>query len=109
MSEMHADDDFEREATVLKSLGCQRSDLAGRLYRIPLMTAAGGRPALAVPEWYAWMTGWLRDHEVLMLTVDTATAASQVDPWGQAIQTIYGQLRRMLEEYPRWRSIWWSM
>lgn len=100
MSEMHADDDYEREATVLSSLGLDRAALAGRYYRLPLMTAAGGRPALTVPEWRAWITGWLRDRGALLLIVDTATGATQVDPWGREIQAVYSALRVMLAEYP---------
>lgn len=100
MSEMHTDDDYGRETTVLSSLGLERPALAGRYYRLPLMTAAGGRPALAVPEWRAWVTGWLRDHEALLLIIDTATGATQVDPWGREIQAVYAALRVMLAEYP---------
>ena len=100
MSEMHADDDYGREATVLSSLGLERAALAGRYYRLPLMTAAGGRPALTVPEWRAWVTGWLRDRGALLMIVDTATGATQVDPWGREIQAVYSALRVMLAEYP---------
>jgi hypothetical protein len=100
MSEMHADDDFGREATVLSSLGLDRSALVGRYYRLPLMTAAGGRPALTVPDWRSWITRWLRDHGALLLVVDTATGATQVDPWGREIQAVYSALRVMLAEYP---------
>ena len=64
------------------------------------MTAAGGRPALTVPEWRAWVTGWLRDRGALLLIVDTATGATQVDPWGREIQAVYAALRVMLAEYP---------
>ncbi len=100
MSEMHADDDFGRESTVLSSLGLDRPALTGRYYRLQLMTAAGGRPALMVPEWRAWVTGWLRDREALLLIIDTATGATQVDPWGREIQAVYAALRVMLAEYP---------
>jgi AAA domain len=100
LSEMHGDDDHDRETTVLGSLGLERSALAGCYYRLPLMTAAGGRPALTVPEWCAWVTGWLRDRGALLLIVDTATGATQVDPWGTAIQAVYAALRVMLAEYP---------
>jgi hypothetical protein len=100
MSEMHTDDDYGREATVLDSLGLDRSALAGRYYRLPIMTAAGGRPALTVPEWRAWVTGWTRDRGALLLIVDTATGATQVDPWGREIQAVYSALRVMLAEYP---------
>jgi hypothetical protein len=100
LSEMHADDDYDREARILAALGLERSALRGRLYRLPLMTAAGGPPALTVPEWRAWVTGWMRDRGVLLLIVDTGTGATQVDPWGQAIQGVYRDLRAMLEAYP---------
>jgi hypothetical protein len=100
LSEMHADDDYGREETVLSSLDLERSALVGRYFRLPLMTAAGGRPALMVPEWRAWVTGWLRDAGALLLIVDTATGATQVDPWGPEIQAVYAALRVMLAEYP---------
>jgi hypothetical protein len=100
MSEMHADDDFDREETTLASLELPRSALSGRYFRLPLMTAAGGRPALTVPEWRDWATGWLRDHGALLLIVDTATGATQVDPWGKGIQEVYANLRVMLDAYP---------
>src|SRR5450759_851518 len=100
MSEMHPDDDYVRETTVLASLGLDRPALIGCYYRLPLMTAAGGKPALTVPEWREWITGWLRDHGALLLVVDTATGATQVDPWGGAIQAVYQSLRAMLAAYP---------
>ena len=100
LSEMHADDDYVREATVLESLGLERSALVGRYFRVSLMTAAGGRPALMVDEWRARATGWLRDHGALLAIIDTATGATQVDPWGPEIQGVYASLRVMLAEYP---------
>jgi AAA domain-containing protein len=100
LSEMHSDDDYNRESTVLASLGFERSALTGRYYRLPLMTAAGGRPALTVPEWRDWITQWLRDRKVILLIVDTATGATQVDPWGREIQAVYRDLRLMLDAYP---------
>jgi DNA-binding MarR family transcriptional regulator len=100
LSEMHTDDDFEREETALASLNLKRSDLDGHYFRLPLMTAAGGKPVLTEPEWMRWVTGWLRDHKVLVMIVDTATTASNVDPWGEKIQAVYAALRGMLAEYP---------
>jgi hypothetical protein len=100
LSEMHSDDDYDREARILGALGLERDVLRGRLYRLPLMTAAGGPPALTVPEWRSWVTGWMRERGVLLLIVDTGTGATQVDPWGQAIQGVYRDLRAMLEAYP---------
>lgn len=100
MSEMHPDDDFGREATVLGSLGLERAALTGQYYRLGLMTAANGRPALTVPEWREWVTGWMRERGVILLVVDTATSASQVDPWGKAIQDVYAGLRMMQDAYP---------
>jgi hypothetical protein len=100
LSEMHVDDDFGREETVLDSLGLDRSELRGRYFRLPLLTAAGGPPALTVPQWRRWVVGWMREHGVVLLVIDTATGASQVDPWGRAIQAIYADLRVMLTEHP---------
>ena len=101
LSEMHPDDDYTREASILAALELERADLTGRYYRLPLMTAAGGPPVLTVPAWREWVTGWLRDRGALLLIVDTATGATGVDPWGQAIQAVYRDLRAMLEAYPR--------
>jgi hypothetical protein len=100
LSEMHTDDDFEREETALASLNLERPDLVGHYFRLPLMTAAGGKPVLTEPEWMRWITGWLRDHKALVMIVDTATTASNVDPWGEKIQAVYAALRGMLAEYP---------
>ena len=101
LSEMHADDDYAREASILEALELERQALTGRYYRLPLMTAAGGPPVLTVAAWREWVTGWLRDRGALLLIVDTATGATQVDPWGSAIQAVYRDLRAMLEAYPR--------
>jgi hypothetical protein len=100
LSEMHGDDDYGREDAVLAALGRTRADLTGCYYRLPLMQAAGGPPALTVPEWRVWITGWMRVRGVIVLIVDTATGATQVDPWGQAIQSVYAGLRAMVDDYP---------
>jgi len=100
LSEMHADDDHAREETVLAALEKQRADLDRNYWRLSLMTAAGGAPALTVPEWRTWITGWMAEHGVRVLVVDTATGATAVDPWGKAIQDVYRNLRGMLAEYP---------
>lgn len=100
LSEMHADDDYVREASILEALELERGALASCYYRLPLMTAAGGPPVLTVAAWRDWLTGWLRDRGALLLIVDTATGATQVDPWGQAIQAVYRDLRTMLGAYP---------
>jgi hypothetical protein len=100
LSEMHSDDDYHREEMILAALDLDRSALRQRYFRVPLMTAAGGPPALTVPEWRTWAVEWLQSRRALLLIVDTATGATQVDPWGQPIQRVYADLRRMLEAYP---------
>ncbi len=100
LSEMHPDDDFEREAMTLGSLGHPRAALNGRLFRLPLMTAANGQPALTHEVWRRSITEWLRYRGALMLIFDTATGATQVDPWGKDIQAVFTGLRTMLESYP---------
>lgn len=100
LSEMHPDDDYQREEIVLGSLGLGRADLRGRYYRLPLMTAACGEPVLTVPSWRDWATGWLRDRGALLLIFDTATGATQVDPWGKGLQEVFTNLRLMLDAYP---------
>jgi hypothetical protein len=64
------------------------------------MTAAGGKPALTVPAWREWVTAWLAARQALLFVVDTATGATQVDPWGAAIQEVYAGLRAMIGAYP---------
>jgi hypothetical protein len=100
LSEMHPDDDYDRERTVLGSLHLEREALTGRYYRLPLMTAAGGRPCLTVSVWRDWFTRWAREHAVILAIFDTATGATQVDPWGREIQAVFANLRAMLEAYP---------
>jgi hypothetical protein len=100
LSEMHADDDFQREETILASLEKSRADLAGRYYRLPLYTAANGEPALRVAEWRKYIVEWSRGRDVRLLIVDTATGAADVDPWGREIQAVYRDLRAMLADYP---------
>ncbi|CAN5760675.1 hypothetical protein BH23CHL8_BH23CHL8_29200 [soil metagenome] len=97
---MHADDDHDREETVLASLGLERPSLAGRYFRLPLATAAGGRPVLTVPEWRSAITDWLRYRRAILLVIDTATGATRRDPWGEAMQEVFHDLRRMLDAYP---------
>lgn len=100
LSEQHPDDDYRNEARVLEALGHTRSDLEGRLFRLSTMTAAGERPPLMDAEWRSWVVDWMRDHDVRMFIVDTATGATQVDPWGKDMQTVYRALRGMVEALP---------
>jgi AAA domain len=100
LSEMHTDDDYQREDRILAAMGLRRTSLVGGYYRLPLMTAAGGEPALKSADWRSWITAWLQSIHAKALIVDTATAASNVDPWGPDIQAIYRGLRGMQEAYP---------
>lgn len=101
LSEMHADDDFEREERILAALGRSREELTGGLYRLPLMTAAGGAPALTSDEWRAYITGWCRSAGIKLMVFDTATGATQVEPWGTAIQEVFRNLRALIDELPQ--------
>lgn len=100
VSEMHPDDDYTREQTVLDSLGLERAALAGRYYRLNLMTAADGEPALDAGAWREWVIGWLRERGAVLLVIDTATSATRVDPWGEDIRALFRNLRMMLDAYP---------
>jgi hypothetical protein len=100
LSEMHPDDDYQREDAILDALDLTRDALTGCYFRLTLASAAGDRPALQVPEWREYIAAWLREQGALMLVIDTATAAAQVDPWGSDIQGIYRGLRGMIESYP---------
>jgi hypothetical protein len=98
LSEMHADEDYQREEMILGSLACQRVQLVGGYYRLPLMTAAGGAPVLTDDAWRAYITAWCREAGIKLLVFDTATGATQVEPWGKAIQEVFRNLRMMLDE-----------
>jgi hypothetical protein len=100
LSEMHPDDDYEREQLILGSLGLERSDLSGNYFRLPLMTAAGDQPALMVDDWRAFISKWLRRRGGRLAIFDTATGATQVKPWGDEIQGVFRNLRRMLDAVP---------
>lgn len=100
LSEMHSDDDFEREEIILESVGLPRSSLEGRLFRLDLMTAANGEPVLADAGWRAFCLGWCQEHQVKTLIFDTGTGATQVDPWGPTMQAVFRNLRLMLSVYP---------
>jgi hypothetical protein len=100
LSEMHSDDDYQREDVVLQSLGLTRDALRGMYWRLPLMTAAHGQPCLQVPEWCSWCVQWCKSKSVELLIVDTATGATDVNPWGHEMQAVYRQLRLMLDAYP---------
>jgi hypothetical protein len=100
LSEMHADDDLARLDLVCRSLGHDRTDLAGRYWRLSLATAANGAPPLADAEWRRFILAWLRTRSVRLLIIDTATGAADVDPWGRSIQALYRDLRAMLATYP---------
>lgn len=100
LSEMHGDDDYEREDVVLKSLNLTRTALDGTYWRLPLMTAAHGQPCLQVPEWCSWCIEWSKTQGIHLLIVDTATGATDVNPWGHEMQAVYRQLRLMLDAYP---------
>jgi hypothetical protein len=64
------------------------------------MTAAGTEPALMSDRWLAWIGEWFRAKRTLLLVVDTATGAAQVDPWGKDIQAVYRRLRALLADCP---------
>jgi hypothetical protein len=97
---MHGDDDYDRESTVLASLGLERSALEGTYFRLSLMTAAGGPPALDDEEWRVWIVEWMRQRRILLLIFDTASAATSSDPWGEEIRALFRHLRLMLMAYP---------
>lgn len=100
LSEMHPDDDWTYQQTVLDALGIGRSTLSGHYYRLDLNRAARGAPALGEPAWRAWFTRWTRRRGIRLAVFDTATGATQVNPWGPEIQQVFRDLRGMLEADP---------
>jgi hypothetical protein len=100
LSEMHSDDDYLREAAVLGALGRQREELTGAYYRLALPTAANGMPALMDAKWRTYITEWCQLHRIKLVVFDTATGATQVEPWGKAIQEVFRNLRVMLDALP---------
>jgi hypothetical protein len=100
LSEMHPDDDLEREDMVLAALGRQRSELTD-LYRLSLATAANGDPVLQNEDWRTFIVEQLLELDARLLIFDTATGAAQVEPWGPEIQVVYRRLRAMLDAVPK--------
>ena len=99
-SEMHADDDLDYEQRVLDSLGVERHELQGHYFRLDLHTAAHGRPPLIDPDWRAWLMRWVDEHDCKVVIFDTATGATQIDPWGPHLQQVYRDLRVILTRMP---------
>jgi hypothetical protein len=100
LSEMHPDDDYAYQQAVLDSLGVHRSAISGAYYRLDLGSAANGAPALTDTGWCDWFISWTQLHDVRLAIFDTATGATQVDPWGKDIQQVYRDLRAMLAQSP---------
>lgn len=100
LSEMHPDDDWAYQQTVLDSLGFHRSALTGSYYRLDLNMAADGAPVLTDESWRDWFARWTRKRGVRLAVFDTATGATQVDPWGRDIQQVFRGIRGMLAEHP---------
>lgn len=100
LSEMHADDDWMREEAILAALGRERADLAGRYFRLSVTTAANGDPALVSPSWRGYIAGWMADHDVRLLIVDTATRATRANPWGDELQVVYDGLAQLIAAHP---------
>lgn len=100
LTEMHADDDFEREATVLAALGLERGALDERYWRQDLATAARDQPALDSAEWRSWIVDWCHQRGIIVQIFDTATGATRSNPWGQDIQATFRNLRAMLAANP---------
>jgi hypothetical protein len=96
LSEQHSDDDYEVEQKVLGALELDRTALNGRLYRLSLMTAAAGMPALDDDDWRAWIVEWMRERGILLVIFDTASGATSIDPWGEEIRALFRRLRLML-------------
>jgi hypothetical protein len=101
LSEMHADDDYQREETILAALGRTRDDLDGRYYRLSLFTAANGQPALMDDGWRAYIADWMASHRVLLAIFDTGTVATNVDPWGKEMQQVFRNAKQLLEALPQ--------
>jgi hypothetical protein len=101
LSEMHHDDDIRYRDDVLKALELTRECLVGRYWHHDLATAANGESPLLAPDWRTWVTRWCREHEVIVLFVDTVTTATGgMDSWGQGMVKLFADLRAMLAELP---------
>jgi hypothetical protein len=96
ISEMHSDEDFLRESMILESLGLARGSLAGRYFRQNL-----DDPILDNPEWIASMTAWANETDAIALIVDTATMATDIDPWGPDFRTVMRALQAASRECPK--------
>jgi hypothetical protein len=100
LSEMPEDEDIVRQGKILASLQLEPLALDGKYWRLDLMTAADDEPALSSADWRDWVLGWCREQQVKVIMIDTATGATEVDPWGRSILAVYRNLRGMLKAYP---------
>ena len=109
MSEMHSDDDYHREDDILGALELDRAAIRGRYYRLPLLTAAGGPPALTVPEWRTWIVTWLRDHGALLARRGHGHRARPRSTRGGRPSSACMRISaRCSRRTPSWQSCWCS-
>lgn len=100
LSEMHADDCLAYETMALTSLERTRDALTGRLYRLNVETAASGDAPLDSPEWTVGIVGWMREHGIKILVIDTVTSASDKEVFGTPVSELYRTLRSMIDALP---------
>ena len=100
VSEMPADEDYDREETVLASLGKQRSDLKGRYFRQNMNTAALGQQVLDSEEWRTNFIEWAQEIHPIVLIIDPSTSATDADAWGNELRKTFRHLRLIQEALP---------
>lgn len=100
VSEMHSDDDYDREEMIMRSLGITRDELAGRYFRQDLNTAALGDQVLDSKQWHDNFIPWAREKGLIALFIDPATSATDADPWGKDLRAVFRGLRHIQSELP---------
>jgi hypothetical protein len=96
LSEMPADEDYERETMIMRSLGIERAQLKGRYFRQPLENAV-----VDSDEWRQRFVEWATAIGLRLLIIDTATMATDVEPWGPDFRKLMRRhLRGVLAAIP---------
>lgn len=101
VSEMPADEDFQREEQIMASLGITRAQLAGRYFRQDLNTAAMGHQILDSEQWRNNFLRWAEEHKPIALIIDPTTSATDADAWGKELRSMFRQLRLIQKAQPQ--------
>lgn len=101
LSEMSSDEDYRREEMILTELGIPREALEGRYFRQSMNTVMHGLPVLDSEEWIDRFIEWSRRVQPIALFIDTATMATDAEPWGSPMRQVIRNIRQIQEAIPK--------